>query len=64
MPQRARGIQQIQPSLADYQAFPKGGDGRKSFEFVIKRFEFGERGASSSKQISGLGVPFSAFFAP
>src|SRR5690242_14273997 len=34
MPQRARGIQQIQPSLADYEVFPKGGGSAKSFEFA------------------------------
>jgi hypothetical protein len=28
MPQQSRGIQQIQLSLADYEAFPKGGGAR------------------------------------
>jgi len=56
MPQRARGIQQNQLSLADSRAFPKGGGGSKCFEFVEKSFEFGEREPSNSQQIGGFGA--------
>jgi len=56
MPQRARGIQQNRPSLADSEAFPKGCGGAKSFEAVAKSFQFGERETPSSKQIRGSGA--------
>ena len=59
MPQRSRGIQQIQLSLADSGAFPKAGGGSKCFELVAKSFEFGEREPSNWQQIDGLSAPFS-----
>ncbi|HEV3481192.1 MAG TPA: hypothetical protein VGR97_02570, partial [Candidatus Acidoferrales bacterium] len=34
MSRQSFGIQQIQPSLADSEAFPKGGGSAKSFKFA------------------------------